>query len=281
MKKLDDSILLYDAACPMCEVYSHGFIAAGMLDKSGRMDYAGMSEEIKTLVDVNRARNEIALVNLKNQTVKYGIFSLFAIISHSFPAFNILFDWKPFQKIMKRVYSFVSFNRRVIICGNEPENPLACNPDFSLKYRIAYLIFAAVLSAFILKTFTPLLGNYWPIPKGWIPELLLVSGQLVFQYFVLRLFSNVRTVPKLFDYFGNLMMISLMGSLLLVPAIILNRFVAMPVYVMLFWFATVVLCMFLEHKRRIKIYQLPAGLTYSWVIYRILVSSVFFLIALK
>ena len=274
MKKLKDNVLLYDCECPMCRVYSSGFILTGMLDKNGRMNYATMDESVRQCIDVDRARNEIALVNTKDQTVTYGIHSLFAIISHSFPVFKGLFAFKPFEKIMKRVYSFVSFNRRVIICGNDPGNPLACNPDFSLKYRIAYLVFSALVSAFVLKNFSPLLGEYWPIPKGWMAELFLVSGQLAFQALALFSFSKKVSVQTTLDYLANVMTVSLLGCLLLLPALLLSLIVHLSVYVCVLWFSVTVACMFFEHKRRVRVYDLPAYLSYTWVLYRFLISTI-------
>lgn len=274
MKTLQDNVLLYDAECPMCQLYSHGFIRAGMLDKNGRADFSKSSHEFSHLIDVDRARNEIALVNVKNGTVKYGIHSLFDIIEHSFPVFRKLFAFAPFQWAVKRLYSFISFNRRVIICGNNPESPTACNPDFSLTYRIAYLVFSVLVSCSILKHFSPLLGAYWPIPHGWLAELWLVSGQLVFQAIAFIVLSSNRSLEKLLNYLANVMTVSLMGSLMLLPALFIHSiFSFVSVYLYLAWFGLVVAVMFFEHKRRVKVYHLHSYLSYTWVLYRFLVSG--------
>ena len=270
MKKLEDNVLLYDAECPMCNVYSQGFIAAGMLDKNGRQDYCEMTKDIRGLVDTNRARNEIALVNIKTNTTLYGIESLFAIIGNSFPILNRLFDFHPFKYLMKRVYSFVSYNRRVIICGSNPQSPLACRPDFSLKYRIAYLLFASFLSAAILRQFSPLLQQWWPIPQGWLSEIILVLGQLLFQGLVLLLFAKERHAVKAVDYLGNLITVSLLGSLLLLPIVLISKWITIPLYLSLPYFGAAVLLMFLEHKRRVKAHNLPGYLSYTWILYRMI-----------
>jgi predicted DCC family thiol-disulfide oxidoreductase YuxK len=275
MKPLQDNILLYDAECPMCQLYSNGFIGMGMLDKNGRADFAKAGPEIHQYIDKDRARNEIALVDVKNGTVKYGIYSLFAIIKHSFPVFRKLFAFAPFQWAIKRLYSFISFNRRVIICGNDPESPTACNPDFSLTYRIAYLVFSVLVSCSILKHFSPLLQFYWPIPHGWAAELLLVSGQLVFQAMAFFILISNRSLEKLLNYLANVMTVSLMGSLLLVPALFINGLIpSLSVYLYLAWFGLVVAVMFFEHKRRVRVYHLPWQLSYTWVLYRVLVSGI-------
>jgi predicted DCC family thiol-disulfide oxidoreductase YuxK len=272
MKTLKDNVLLYDSECPMCQLYSSGFIYSGMLDKNCRMDYAQRDSNINLIIDPDRARNEIALVNLKDNTVNYGIFSLFAIIGNSFPFLNKLFYFQPFTWVMRRIYSFISYNRRVIVCGSKPESPTACNPDFSLKYRMAYVIFTLLVSSWLLKGFSPLLEDFWPVKGGWVSELLLVVGQIVFQSFIFLLVSPHKSQQKLMDYLGNLMTVSLIGSLLLIPALAIHHFVStLPLWFYLGWFAAVISFMFFEHKRRVKVYDLPLALSLSWVGYRILV----------
>lgn len=70
------------------------------------------------------------------------------------------------------------------------------------------------------------------------------------------------------------MTVSLAGALLLTPILILNQFINIPQITILIWFAFVVLFMFMEHSRRIKILRLPTILSYTWVIYRVIVLLV-------
>ena len=68
MKTLKDHVILYDAECPMCKVYTHAFTTSGMLDKTGRAPYQQIPESACPVVDRQRAVNEIALVNTVNST---------------------------------------------------------------------------------------------------------------------------------------------------------------------------------------------------------------------
>lgn len=275
MKTLNNNILLYDSSCPLCRVYSQGFIAAGMLDQHGRMDYSQRSPEISQLIDADRARNEIALVNVEEKSVKYGIHSLFLIISNSLPALSILFNSRKFTWVMKKIYAFVSYNRRVIICGTDPENPNACNPDFNLNYRIAYLIFTILVSSFILMNFSPILNNYIPFPQGGTSEISIVAGQIIFQILLLLTFGKKLNLTKVFDYTGNVMTVSFMGSLLLLPALVFHKMVPdVTESVYLLYFGLIIIVMFFEHKKRVKVYQLPKILSYSWVGYPLIVLAV-------
>jgi hypothetical protein len=66
------------------------------------------------------------------------------------------------------------------------------------------------------------------------------------------------------------MTVSLMGSLLLLPMLILNLIVSISEFVTLGWFGITVLLMLVEHSRRIKLLELPFYLSITWVIYRII-----------
>jgi len=39
MKTLKNHMILFDAECPMCRVYTHAFVKTGMLDHNGRSSY--------------------------------------------------------------------------------------------------------------------------------------------------------------------------------------------------------------------------------------------------
>ena len=66
------------------------------------------------------------------------------------------------------------------------------------------------------------------------------------------------------------MTVSLMGSLILIPILILNLFFNIPELITLGWFGSTVLVMLLEHSRRTKLLELPFYLSITWVIYRII-----------
>ena len=72
------------------------------------------------------------------------------------------------------------------------------------------------------------------------------------------------------NYIGNLMTVSLMGSLLLIPILILNVFFNVPQLITLGWLGITVLTMLIEHSRRIKLLELPFYLSITWVIYRMI-----------
>lgn len=265
MKTLENQTLLYDEDCPLCNLYTTGFVKSGMLDENGRKSYCQLSAEEQNFVDLKRAPNEIALVDNKTQTVIYGIDSLIKVVGFSFPLIEKIATVKPIHFILKKMYSFVSYNRKVIIPGNvKEENKLQCTPDFNYKYRFLFIGFALTLTSFILFGYSNLIPS---LPKSNITrEIVLAFGQIVFQSLFLLRFNK----QTILNYAGNLMTVSLMGSLILSPVLILSKLINLPETIILGWFGITVFIMFLEHFRRVKVLKLPFYLSFTWILYRIL-----------
>jgi len=64
MKTLQNQTLLYDKDCPLCNAYTSGFIKAKLLDQNGRKAYCDINSKDYDFVDLKRAANEIALINI-------------------------------------------------------------------------------------------------------------------------------------------------------------------------------------------------------------------------
>ena len=196
MNTLKNHIILYDAECPMCKVYTKAFALTGMLDADGRAPYQNMPAIACPIVDQQKAVNEIALVNKTTGEVKYGIDSLFTIIAHSFPIFKPLFTFPPFIGLMRKVYAFISYNRKVIIPA--AQNTATIQPTFRLDYRIAYILFTAAIIGYALT------------PR----ESQICFGAIGLQGIFILLYAPV----KKWDYLGNMMTIALVGALFLTIA---------------------------------------------------------------
>ena len=265
MKTLENQTLLYDEDCPMCNLYTAGFIKAGMMDKNGRKPFVAITEDEQEYIDIQRATNEIALVNHHNKTVIYGIDSLLTIIGHSFPWMKKIGTTEPIYFLLKKLYKFISYNRKVIIPSREKEHTtLQCVPDFNFTYRYVYLVFATVITVLTLYQCASILTM---LPKASMSrEIALATGQIVFQL----AFLSRKDYKTNLNYVGNLLTVSLMGALILLPMIIVNQFIAVPQLVILGWFGMTVLLMVAEHYRRVNLLQLPHYLTATWIAYRIL-----------
>ncbi len=265
MKTLKNYTLVFDNACPMCTVYSKAFVKAKMLDESGRKSYQQMSNEISSSIDTDRAKNEIALVNTQTGEVFYGIDSIFKILANAFPIFGPLFNFQPFKWLMKKVYSFIAYNRKVIVPGNDKND--TCVPDVNLTYRWAYILIAWLLTSLILTHYSYHLIGLVP-PTKFFREFIICGGQIIFQSGVIFLLAK----NKILDYLGNMMTISFAGALLLVLFLFIGKiFGFRNPYLYAGVFMSVAGLMLLEHFRRVKLLGIHWSASAGWVIYRLIV----------
>jgi predicted DCC family thiol-disulfide oxidoreductase YuxK len=210
MKTLEKHVIIYDCDCPMCKVYTSAFVKTGMLDENGRMPYNMLSDQVKSYIDLDRSRNEIALVDTEKGTVSYGIDSMFKVIAHRFHILKPLFDWKPFHWFMKKFYSFISYNRKVIIPAAEKPGTMECAPDFNLKYRVLYILLANVFSLVLLN-------HYYTIafPLAQNKTFIIGLALTVHAVIVGRLALKDKMI-KVWDYLGNVTTVFLAATLLLI-----------------------------------------------------------------
>ena len=262
MRTLNNHLILYDAECPMCNVYTKAFVQTGLLGKEGRAPYQSLHENSCPLVDRQRAVNEIALVNQETGEVTYGVKSLFKILANALPALRYLFNLEPFIGLMSRMYAFISYNRRVIIPAKATE-AFQYQPTFRLKYRIAYLFLNWVMTSFILTAYAHLLIGVVPIGSVY-REYLICGGQIFFQGLIVSLIAK----EKKWDYLGNMMTISFAGSLLLGFVLLEAHWIGHQPIFYTAYFMLVAGLMFLEHIRRTKLLQLGWTLTITWALYR-------------
>lgn len=264
MKTLKNHVILFDNECPMCYAYTKAFVKTGMLAHDGREAYQEMPPNICPLVDRQRAANEIALVNTETGEVTYGIQSLFKIIAHAMPFFRPLFVFSPFVDLMRKFYAFISYNRKVIIPAAVKENTI--QPTFKLHYRIAYLVLTWLITAYILTDYAHLLTGF-VLPGNKYREYFICGGQVFFQGVVISFYRK----EKLWDYLGNMMTISFAGSLLLLPVLVLSKYLDIQSVFFVLYFLMVAGLMFLEHLRRSKLLKLGGLMSITWVLYRLIV----------
>lgn len=263
MKTLENHVIMFDAECPMCRLYTGAFVKTGMLGADGRIAYQTAPANFCPAVDRQRAVNEIALVDTETGEVSYGIASLFKVIGNSFPVFKGLFNCRSFVGLMTYVYAFISYNRRVIIPGSANDT-YDIQPSFRLGYRLAYLAVTCALVGFILTHYAGLLTPLVPIGAGW-REYAICSGQVFFQALVISIYHRER----LWDYLGNMMTISAAGALLLLPVLMLSNLLAVPAELATVNFLLVAGLMLLEHQRRCKLLKLGWLPTVTWLSYRL------------
>lgn len=268
MKTLHNHIILYDAECPMCNLYTGAFVRNGLLDANGREAYQQYAGAACPNLDWQRAVNEIALVNQTTGEVTYGIESLLKVCGTSMPLLAPLFRWKPFLWIATKAYAFISYNRRVIIPAAATENPFGYQPSFNLKYRIAWIILSWVVTSLVMTTYPALIGATVS-GKMFVREFAIGAGHILLQYFVLMFCKKSKT----WDYLGNLATISLAGSLTFFVTTIICM-------INLGWQIAgisgliIIALMIREHMRRSRLLGIGYWPTVTWILYRLIIVIV-------
>ena len=265
MKTLKQHTLIYDEECPMCSMYSAEFVKSGMMDSEGRQAYNEAVKECLPNVDWRRARNEIALINHKDNTVTYGVKSIAAILGNNIPVIRWLFRIPLVRYLAEKLYFLISYNRKVIIPGKKPGSPDLCIPELNYRYRVAYIVATWLFTSVVLVYYSRLLSPLIP-ETNFAREFFVAGGSIIFQGLVVGAIHK----NKVIHYLGNMMTISFAGAILLTVPLCFSALIH-DKFFYLAWFVMVVGLMFIEHIRRVKILELPWQVSASWVIYRVIV----------
>jgi len=272
MKTLHNHTIIYDDECPMCNLYTRGFIKTKMLDENGRVAFSKIPDQLRTQLDHQRACNEIALVNRETGKVLYGVDSMFTVVGHRYPFLKPLFALKPFRWFIEKLYAFISYNRKVIAPGNTFESKGSCTPDYHPTWRWIYIAFAWVVTSIILTYYAKLVTDFLPA-GNFGREFIICGGQIAFQSITVYCLRRER----LLHYLGNMMTISLAGSFLLIPGLVMAQLALVHSPTLyLVWFIGVVGLMFLEHLRRVRYLGIHWSASVSWVVYRFIVLIILF-----
>lgn len=129
------------------------------------------------------------------------------------------------------------------------------------------MLLCIVITAASLNQFAKLIQELITIKYDWKFELYMVMGQLVFQF----PFIYKTTAEQKWNYYFNMLIVSMMGSFLLLPLIVFNHFCFLNNLINCLYFFAVVLFMFFEHKRRVYLLCMPWYISYTWVLYRFLI----------
>ncbi len=209
---LDNKVILYDDNCPMCKVYTQGFVRMGILAPQGRVGLAHAPSDLIKPLDLDRARHEIPLLDTQTGHVTYGMDALFMLIGHRFPVFHPLFRHARFRALVYSVYQLVTYNRRVIAGCAPTRGGFDCAPDFNRAVRLRYLRLAlCVWAALGLGATGAAVMAHQNVLAGLL--LVVLIGQGV----------SVRQAPRArraWDRIGGLVTDNLLFGLLLAPSLL-------------------------------------------------------------
>ena len=134
-------------------------------------------------------------------------------------------------------------------------------------FKVSGIVICIAVTVLTLNQYAQLIQHLIVIKYNWRFELLMVTGMLIFQYpFIYKKEWNLKL-----DYYFNMLLVSLIGSVLLIPLLILNYYADYSDIFNVVYFFIAVLIMFFEHKRRVAKLNLPLLISYTWVLYRVII----------
>jgi len=221
MKTLKSKTIIYDGACPLCNVYTNVFVKTGALEKNGRISFEELDNKTLSQLDPRRSRHEIPLLDTNTGEVLYGLDGLMLVIANMFPFLNPVITKNWFKKILTPAYKFISYNRRVISGSYYGGIGFNSAPDFNLGWRLALIVLGIGYTALGIYTF------------GLITAIgsILMLFVAVFLYFLLLLTTNLicnKTFEEKVDYLGHLATLGVIESSMFVFTALLARYTAMP-----------------------------------------------------
>jgi predicted DCC family thiol-disulfide oxidoreductase YuxK len=264
--------LLIDEDCPMCRHYGK-FLAKR--HKVNLTSYQKEKKEMNKYVDFNIAKNRIALINKEGENVQvsYGVDALLIAFKEVFPRMTSFFKKDVPLKIARILYSFISYNRKIIAPAPMRSDYL-CLPDFNIGYRWAYIIFTALFTSLILNIYCEsIFENVFGLGPSFYRELLVCFGQIIWQSLVFYKWDKEYKM----EYLGNMMTVSFIGAILLIPYLLIDKIFDIQYIMDIIYFFIVVNIMLLEHMRRCKILGLGWSPSISWVAYRLFILFIFYL----
>ncbi len=197
MSALENKVIVYDDVCPLCKAYTAGFVRFGLL--KNRSGFAEASPELLQQLDLNRARHEIPLHDLRTGKTLYGLDALFEILGTRFPLLKPLFRFRPFRAALYQLYQIITYNRRVIAGSRPPASGFDCAPDVNRFYRWLYIGLAMGGSLLLLE------GSF------------AAPGPVLLATFVMHglLLAGVFFTGKKLDFVGHWATMALVNTLLI------------------------------------------------------------------
>ncbi|CAN5242070.1 hypothetical protein BH09BAC1_BH09BAC1_03310 [soil metagenome] len=246
----DSKVIIYDDSCPMCAWYTGIFINNQMLPPHGRIGFTEIAQShLLPQLDLQRARHEIPLIDTNGGATLYGLDAMVHVIGSRFPLVKHLLRIRPVYAFFQQFYHFISYNRRVIAGTAKSAQGIDCTPDVNLTYRSAYLVFAFMVSLAIGFGFASSLSAYLPLPISSLQTLVLVGSS-----WALALLPGIMWMPtKKLDYMGNQVTVVLIGSLSLLPGMVIQSIagplsIGIPMVSVVFSLGL----MLWEHFRRVR-----------------------------
>jgi predicted DCC family thiol-disulfide oxidoreductase YuxK len=239
--------LVYDDACPLCVAYTSAFVKTGLLTPEGRKPFSAASPELLSAINWQRSKNEIPLFDPNTRQVWYGIDALLEILGQKCSSIKVIGHFKPVNWMLKKLYNFISYNRKVIVATKTSPSKIDCTPSFNLFYRVLFMMVFLLFNTVMLYPLHHHLLLQIPFYSLSVHQLINVHFVLVGINCTLAAFLPKRAA---IEYLGQINMLALITVLLLTPLLITDSMIHPGNTLNYIYLTLLTLVVFKEYFRR-------------------------------
>ncbi len=247
--KINNYILIYDDKCPLCAAYTNVFVKCGILSTEGRKDFSSIDDSILKKIDITRSKNEIPLINTASNKVYYGTDALLELLGTKLKCIKTIGSINLINWLLKHLYKFISYNRKVIVAEKCSANQFDCSPELNYTWRIIFL------AVFLFANTLALI----PITK-YVFANSVFANATVYQVQILHAFlvsSNIFlafTMKKAqaIEYLGQVNMLATLTVLSFLIVAAINKFIYSSALINNSLFIILIVFIAKEYLRRMK-----------------------------
>jgi DCC1-like thiol-disulfide oxidoreductase len=175
----NNKVLIYDDACPLCAWYTGVFVKYGLLGTTGRKPFSDIAQYDLQNIDMDRACNEIPLLNTDTHEILYGIDAMVEVLNDKFPFVKPIAKWAPVNYFLRKLYKLISYNRKGIVARVPQVGKFNCAPSYSFDYKKIFIVACFLFSSvMLLVAYKPLFNSLTDIVMLAI-GLLAIGGVLL------------------------------------------------------------------------------------------------------
>ena len=214
-----------------------------------RKPFSTLEPALLNAIDPDKSRNEIPLLDTQSGNVLYGIDAMLEILGQRFKFIKITGKIKPINWLLKKIYKFISYNRKVIVAKKCHTGSIDCSPDLNYKYRIAFMAVSLLFNSLILFPLNAIVFSTTSVSLLSITKLQAAHFCLVLINCLLSLnFTKTTAI----EYLGQVNMLALLTILLLIPLLVVNYFLHFVTWFNFVYLAASAVIVFREYLRRME-----------------------------
>jgi len=246
---LKNKVLLYDDYCPLCSWYSGLFVRFGFLAPANRIPFSKADIDILTSIDVEKGKDEIPFIDRESGATVYGIDTLLEILSQRAAFVKSIGNVRPVKWFLQRLYKLISYNRKVIVARKCGTGKFDCSPAFNIFYRGAFMVISLLFNSMMLAPLHKALLSKVALYHLSFFQLETAHLSFVIINCLIAAFLGAR---QSIEYLGQVNMLALIATLLLMPLMFINMLVRMNESIIVISLVFLTIFITKEYFRRMK-----------------------------